>query len=60
LRSRSGRTTVEIKEPRAYHLVKNPEHTEHVLTLGIPQGGGKISLYSLAFIPGVIPELISR
>jgi hypothetical protein len=58
-RSRAGRTTVAIKEPRAYHLVKNPEHGDHVLTLGIPRGG-KISLYSLAFVPGVIPELISR
>ena len=56
-RSRAGRASVQVKGPRAYRLVKNPEHREHVLTLAIPGAG--VSLYSLAFGPGVIPELIS-
>ena len=56
-RNRSGKAIVQVKGPRAYRLVKNPEHREHVLTLVIPGGG--VALYSLAFAPGAIPELIS-
>jgi hypothetical protein len=56
LRSRGGRSTVLVDEPRLYSLVRNHEHGEHLLRLSIPGGG--VSLYAISFASGAIPELI--
>jgi hypothetical protein len=53
---RGGRSVVLVDEPRAYQLVRNKEHGEHVLNLTAKRGG--ISLYCLSFTSGAIPELI--
>jgi thiol-disulfide isomerase/thioredoxin len=57
IRLKGGRSTLVVHEPRAYSLVRNREHGEHVLKLTIPGGG--LSLYSFSFASGVIPELIT-
>lgn len=53
---RGGRSVVVVEESRAYQLVRNREHGEHVLNLTAKRGG--VSLYCLSFTPGAIPELI--
>jgi thiol-disulfide isomerase/thioredoxin len=53
---RGGRSVVSVDEPRAYQLVRNREHGEHLLKMTAHRGG--ISLYCISFTPGAIPELI--
>jgi hypothetical protein len=53
----AGRSHLVVREPRAYHLIRNREHGEHLLKLTVP--AGPLALYGLSFSPGVIPELIS-
>jgi hypothetical protein len=53
---RGGRSVVSVGEPRAYQLVRNREHGEHLLKLTAQRGG--ISLFCISFTPGAIPELI--
>jgi thiol-disulfide isomerase/thioredoxin len=55
--SPDGKSFVTVDEPRLYAVVRNREHFEHMLKL-TTRGTGT-SLYSIAFVPGVIPELIS-
>ncbi len=56
-RDAEGRSLVRVREPRSYALIRNREHSEHLLKLAAPRGG--VALYALNFTPGVIPELIS-
>jgi thiol-disulfide isomerase/thioredoxin len=53
----SGRSSFVVDEPRCYSIVRNREHSEHVLHLTASAGG--TALYSLSFVSGVVPELIS-
>ncbi len=50
------RSVVRVAEPRAYQLVRNKDHGDHLLKCTARKGG--IALYCLSFTPGVIPELI--
>ena len=52
-----GRSTVAVHEGRSYNVVRNREHGEHILKLTAGTDG--VSLYSLAFAAGAVPELIS-
>jgi len=57
VRLKGGRSILVVNEPRAYSLVRNREHGEHLLKLSV--SGGGLSLYSISFASGVIPELIT-
>jgi hypothetical protein len=52
------RSHILVKEPKLFHLVKNPEFAEHKLRL-ITRSNG-FALYSFSFVSSIIPELISN
>lgn len=50
-----GRSFLRVAEPRYYDLLRNRDVGEHILRLtGLPTG---LSVYVLAFEPGIVPEL---
>jgi thiol-disulfide isomerase/thioredoxin len=49
----AGRSYVSVDEPRLYHLVHNPEHGEHLVTL--ETDGGRISAYAFSFSSDALP-----
>lgn len=54
----NGRSVLLVHDPRSYNIVRNKEHGEHLLKL--TAGNDGVSLFSLSFVPGPIPELIPR
>jgi hypothetical protein len=52
-----GISTVTVRDPRLYLLVKNPEHGNHTLKL-IPRGP-RIGVYAFSCVSSVIPEVIA-
>jgi thiol-disulfide isomerase/thioredoxin len=58
LLSPDGRSYVKVLESRYYNIVRNREVGEHLLRLsGIAEG---VSVYSLAFDPGAVPETVEH
>ncbi len=53
-----GRSYLVVDLPRLYHVVRNKKYGEHILRLRSEHNS--LALYSLTFVPGVIPELISK
>ncbi len=53
-----GRSFLVIDAPRLYHVVKNLDYGEHVLRFTM--SSNSFAMYSLTFIPGILPELISK
>ena len=53
-----GRSYLVVDMPRLYHMVKNREYGEHILRLR--SENNSLALFSFTFVPGVIPELISK
>lgn len=54
----AGRSYVNIDTPRLVHLVKNNESAEYTLKITSQTAG--VAMYSLTFIPGVVPELLGK
>lgn len=55
-RDEDGRTYIHVGEPKLYAIVKNKEHSSHVLRLAFR--GGRIEVFALSFMAGVVPESI--
>jgi len=53
-----GRSFIRVSGPRSYSLTRNREPDDH--TLCLETGPNPLSLYSFAFISGVVPETVSR
>jgi len=52
-----GRSTIHVSKPRRYSIVRSKEYGEHTLRMSFGANGP--SLYTLSFVAGVIPELVS-
>jgi hypothetical protein len=52
------RSFVTVGTPRLVHLVSNEASAEHVLKIACQAAGTQ--MYSLTFIPGVVPELLGK
>ncbi len=52
------RSYMAVDAPRLLHLVKNDESAEHTLKIASRTPG--FEMYSLTFIPGVVPELLGN
>jgi peroxiredoxin len=52
------RSYVNVSAPRLLHLVKNDESAEHTLKIASQSPG--FEMYSLTFIPGIVPELLGN
>jgi hypothetical protein len=53
-----GRTYVNVTTPRVYSLVRNRGLGEHTLCLSASDN--RLSVYSMAFTPSVVPETVSQ
>ncbi|HEY4612807.1 MAG TPA: redoxin family protein [Bacteroidota bacterium] len=53
-----GKSVLNLSGPRLYSIVRNKEFGAHTLTVRASRAG--VELYSLGFMTGVIPELISN
>ncbi len=54
----AGKSYVDIDSPRLIHLVKNHESADYTLKISSQTTG--VAMYSLTFMPGVVPELIGK
>ncbi len=54
----SRQSYIKLDAPRLLHLVTNKEPSEHVLKISSQTIG--VEMYSLTFIPGVVPELFGK
>lgn len=52
------RSFISVHFPRLIHLVNNDESAEHTLKIASQSTG--VEMYSLTFIPGVVPELLGK
>lgn len=52
-----GRSFLKVTDARLYNVVRNPEYGEHILRFSTRSNG--FSVYSISFVSGVIPEMIS-
>ncbi len=52
------RSYIKVDSPRLIHLVANKEPSEHVIKISSQNTG--VEMYSLTFIPGVVPELFGK
>jgi len=55
---RSRKSFIEVSKPRLIHLVANKESAEHILKISSQSSG--VEIFSLTFMPGVVPELFGR
>lgn len=56
--SHEDQSIIIVQSPTLVQLVKNPDCAEHVLKISSHVTG--IQMYSLTFIPGVVPELLGK
>jgi thiol-disulfide isomerase/thioredoxin len=55
---RDLKSVVTVEGPRLLHLVRNEQSAEHVLKLSSRSAG--MEIFSLTFIPGIVPELFGN